>query len=470
MAHDAAVIGAGPNGLAAALTLARAGLSVRLIERNATVGGAARTQELGYIGAIHDLGSAVHPMSMVSPFFEAMKLRDAVDFIIPEISFAHPLADGRVGIAYRDLDRTVESLGTQGAGYQRIFAPVVNRIKGTADTLLHPLLRIPRHPVALAVFGMRAAQLMIPGLGTGEIATAMIAGCGAHTAGGGRGPASSGAGLFLGATAHAGGWPIPRGGSQSISDALAAMFMESDGKIELDTEVTDLNQIDEKTVLFDTSPEAMSKIAGDRLPEKYRKTLETTRRAPGSCVIHYVLNAPVPWQNSELAGAGTIHLGGTAQAIGREERRVRTQVSESPYAIVSQPSTFDDSRAPAGKHVLWAYCHVPNGDPHDMTTLMNKMIEEVAPGFSDTIDYSEAITAPGLAAQNPNLVGGDLSGGMTDLWGMMARPTLSADPWRTPGAGLYLASSSTPPGPAVHGMNGHLAARSALRHEFGITA
>ena len=469
MAHDAAVIGAGPNGLAAALTLARAGLKVRLIERNPTVGGAARTAELGHPGAVHDLGSAVHPMSLVSPFFAHIGLRERVEFVVPEISFAHPLADGRAGIGWRDLARTVDALGPGGRGYQRIFGPVVERMEATADLLLHPLLRIPKQFGALSVFGLRAAQLMVPRLGTSELAAAMIAGCGAHTAGGGRGPSATGAGLFLGATAHSGGWPIPVGGSQAISDALATMFTEAGGSIELDTEVTELAHIPEKTVLFDTSPEAMARIAGNRLPEKYGKRLLATRRAPGSCVIHYVLNAPVPWRNAELADAGTVHLGGTAAQIGREERRVRTGTSASPYAIISQPSRFDPSRAPEGKHVLWAYCHVPNGDPRDMTEAMNRQIEAVAPGFTDTIEYSEAVTAPGLQAQNPNLVGGDLSGGMTDMLGMLVRPTLSADPWSTPAQGLYLASSSTPPGPAVHGMNGYLAAQSALRREFGIT-
>ena len=468
MAFDAAVIGAGPNGLAAALTLARAGLSVRLIERNPGVGGAARTRELGYPGAVHDLGSAVHPMSLVSPFFRSIGLRKHVDFIVPEISFAHPMADGRAGIAWRDLGRTVQGLGAEGPGYRRLLGPVVERMEDTADLLLHPLLRVPRHPVALAAFGLRAAQLMAPRLGTGELAAAMIAGCGAHTAGGGRGPSATGAGLFLAAAAHSAGWPIPRGGSQAISDALAHLFTEAGGSIELDTEVKDLAQVPEKTVLFDTSPEAMAAIAGTRLPEKYATRLKGTRRAPGSCVVHYVLNAPVPWANAELADAGTVHLGGTAAQIGRVERRANTETSAFPYVIVSQPSRFDPSRAPAGKHVLWAYCHVPHGDPSDLTAAITRQLEAVAPGFTDTVEYSQAVTAPGLQAQNPNLVGGDISGGRTDMLGMLVRPVLSTDPWSTPARGLYLASSSTPPGPAVHGMNGHLAALSALRREFGI--
>lgn len=245
------------------------------------------------------------------------------------------------------------------------------------------------------------------------------------------------------------------------------MFVEAGGHIELNTEVTDRAEIPEKTVIFDSSPEALAKIAGSALPQKYSAVLNRTRRGPGSCLVHYVLNAPVPWRNSELAQAGTIHLGGTAGQIGRDERRIRTRVSAGPYVIVSQPSAFDSSRAPAGKHVLWAYTHVPNGYPGDMSETMNRQLEVVAPGFINTIDHVQTTTAPGLAVQNPNLVGGDISGGATDLRGMLARPVLSPDPWRTPAKGIYLASSSTPPGPAVHGMCGYLAAQSALRHEFG---
>lgn len=466
---DAAVIGAGPNGLAAALTLARAGLSVRLIERNKQVGGGARTLELGYPGAVHDVGSAVHPMALASPFFASIGLREKVDFVVPELSFAHPLPGGRAALAWRELERTVSGLGAQGPGYRRLLGPIVERIDSTADTLMHELLRVPRHPVALAVFGLRAAALVVPGLGTGESSAALLAGLSAHTAGGGRGPASTGAGLFLGATAHAGGWPIPVGGSQSISNALAAMLRQAGGSIELDTEVRHLAEIGERVVLFDTSPEALAEIAAPVLPDRYLRALRGTRRPPGSCVVHYVLNAPVPWLRPELADAGTVHLGGSAGMVRREERRVRTGISRAPYAIVSQPSRFDPSRAPAGKHVLWAYCHVPHGDPSDMGAIMTAQIEAVAPGFADTIVHAQTITAPGLQAQNPNLLGGDLSGGATDLLGMVRRPVLSADPWKTPAKGIYLASSSTPPGPAVHGMNGHLAARSALRREFGIS-
>lgn len=465
---DVAVIGAGPNGLAAALTLARAGLSVRLLERNSQVGGAARTLELEYPGAIHDLGSAVHPMALASPFFASIGLRERVEFVVPELSFAHVLPGGRAALAWRELERTVSGLGAQGPGYRRLLAPLVKRIDATAQMLLHPLTRIPRHPEALAVFGLRAAQLMVPGLGTGESSAALLAGLSAHTAGGGRGPAATGAGLFLGATAHAGGWPIPRGGSQSISNALAAMLLEAGGSIELDTEVRHLAEVSERVILFDTAPEALAQIAAPVLPERYLRVLRGTRRPPGSCLVHFVLNAPVPWSVPELADAGTIHLGGSASMVRREERRVRSSVSTAPYAILSQPSRFDASRAPAGRHVLWAYCHVPNGDPSDMSEVLRAQIEAAAPGFTDTIVHTQAVTAPGLAAQNPNLRGGDISGGATDLLGMIRRPVLSSDPFKTPAKGIYLASSSTPPGPAVHGMNGYLAAKSALRREFGI--
>lgn len=466
-----AVIGSGPNGLAAAAVAARAGLDVTVYEANDTLGGAARTQPLDGSQARFDLGSAVHPMALQSPAMRELGVLDEVDFIIPELSFAHVL-DDRTACAWRDLERTAQELGAGGELYSRLLSFLVQRMDELGDTLLNPLLKVPSHPATLAAFGAST----LGGMGLKDLfsakherAAALYAGCSAHVAGGSRGPANAGAGLFLAAAAHAKGWPIPRGGSQAITDALAGQVRAHGGRLHTGRRITSLGQLSEDIVLFDTSAEMAGRIAGNRLPQKLSAALAKTRRSPGSCLVHYVLSEPVPWKDPVLAQAGTVHLGGTAAQVGRAEREARRRAPGKPFMIVSQPSVFDGSRAPQGRQVLWAYCHVPLGSPADMSGRIRSMIEAAAPGFGDLILESHVVTAQGLEKQNAALVGGDLSGGTMDLLGSVRRPLVSTDPWYLRSKGLYLVSSAVPPGPSVHGMGGFLGAKSMLEREFGIS-
>lgn len=471
---DVEIVGSGPNGLAAAVTLARAGLSVRVYERMAQLGGGAGTREDVAPGFWHDTCSAVHPLAVASPFFRAFGLARRVEFVTPEVSFAHPLApsEGGSGMAYRDLDRTVDGLGADGPAYRRLLAPLAARALEVARFTGSPLLRVPPHPVVTARFGMRALAQGSPLWNAGfdgHIAPAMITGVAAHAIAPQPSPVAAAAGLALQAHAHAGGWPIPRGGSQAISDALAADLRAHGGEIVTSHEVTSLDELTARAVILDVTPRALIRLAGDRMPAGYRRRLERFRYGSGAAKVQFALSDPVPWRDERVAHAGTVHLGGTRARIAAGERDVLAgRHAASPYVLVSQPSVFDDTRAPAGGYALWTYTHVPTGSTVDQTDAVIRAIEEFAPGFRDVIIASRATTAAELEEHNPNYIGGDIAAGAATLGQLLARPVLSLDPWRTPLRGVYLTGASTAPGPGVHGQSGWFAARSALQHEFGI--
>lgn len=474
-AVDAIVVGAGPNGLAGAVTLARAGLKVRVYERDAQPGGGAATRELTLPGFRHDVCSAVHALAFVSPFFRAFGLRERVEFATPNTSFAHPLDGGRAAIAYRDLAATAAGLGRDGRNYARLMGPLVARAGQIAEITGSSLVRLPRHPLTLARFGLRAAAQ-----GTAlwnlpfhdDEAPALLTGVAAHTILAQPSIAAAGAGLLLGTHAHAEGWPIPVGGSQAIIDALVADLEAHGGEVICGHEVTSLAELDDARVaLLDVTPRALVRMAGSRMPARYRRTLSRFRYGGAVAKVDFALSAPAPWANAEVGRAGTVHVGGTRAEIARAENDVNQgRHPDRPYVLASQPTLFDPSRAPAGAHTLWAYTHVPAGSDQDRTEAVIAQLERYAPGFRDTILATASRTAVEVAAHNPNYVGGDIAAGAPTLRQLARRPTLSPDPWRTPIPGVYLATASAAPGPGVHGLAGWHAARSALRHEFGLPA
>ncbi|SEB75344.1 Phytoene dehydrogenase-related protein [Paramicrobacterium humi] len=471
---DAVVVGSGPNGLAAAVTLARAGLSVRVYEKGATIGGGARTAELTLPGFHHDVCSAVHPMAYASPFFQRFRLHERIEFAIPPLSYAHPLDGARAGRAWIDLQRTADELGADGEAWRSLFLPLLERTEDVSDFVSRSMLTIPRHPITLARFGLRVLEQGSPAWNlrwkTAE-APAMLTGVFAHTIRPLPGLAPAAAGLVLALYAHAGGWPIPIGGSQAIVDALAADAVAHRAEIVTDHEISSLAELPRaRAVILDTSAAGLQQIAGDRLPPAYARWLDRFHFGQAVAKVDFALSGPVPWAASDLAKTATLHLAGTRADIARSERQVaRGRHPDDPYVLVSQPSQFDATRAPTGKHVLWAYTHVPRGSTLDRTEAITRQIERFAPGFRDLIIASSARTAVDLDNYNPNYVGGDIAAGDVNLRQLIARPVPSPDPWRTPVPGLYLCSASTPPGPGVHGLGGWRAALSALRHEFGYT-
>ena len=471
---DAIVVGAGPNGLAAAVVLARAGLSVRVYERENIIGGGARTEELTLPGFLHDVCSAVHPQALSSGFFRAFELEKRLDFVVPEISYAHPLDGGRSGIAWRDLDRTADGLGADGAAWKRLLGPLVRHADQVAQFAGSQVLQLPRHPITLARLGLRILEQGSRGWNLRfreDLAPAMLTGVNVHAIRPVPSLSTAAAGLVLATTGHARGWPIPIGGSRSIIDALAGDLLAHGGEIVAGTEITSVAELPPaRVILFDVSPRALSRIAGDRLPDRYRRSLEKFRYGNAVAKVDFALSAAVPWTDDRLAQAATLHVGGTRQEIETSEADVAAgRHPEDPYVLVSQPTVLDPSRAPKGKHVLWAYTHVPRGSAEDRTEAITAKIERYAPGFRDTILASASRSAVEVERDNPNYIGGDIAAGDVTIAQLLARPVLSPTPWRTAAPGLYLCSSSTPPGPAVHGLAGYYAAMTALRDEFGVT-
>jgi phytoene dehydrogenase-like protein len=470
---DVAVVGAGPNGLAAAVTMARAGLSVRVHERNSTIGGGARTAELTLPGFHHDVCSAVHPMALASGFFRRFGLAERMELVVPEVSYGHPLDGGRAGIAYRDLERTAQELGPDGDAWRRLMGPLAREADRVAQFAGSPLLRIPAHPLTALRFGLRSLEQGSPLWNlrfTGDVAPAMLTGVAAHSIRTMPSPSTAGAALSLGAYAHGRGWPVPVGGSQAIVDALAADLVAHGGEIVTDAPITRIEQVQPAhAVMFDVAPKNLASIAHGRLPARYLAALRRFRYGNAAAKVDFALSGPVPWTNEELRKAGTLHVGGTREAIAAAEREVAAgRHSDDPYVLVSQPSAFDGSRAPEGSHVLWAYTHVPRDSDIDQTEAVTRQIERFAPGFRDLVLASSSRTAKDLENYDPNYIGGDIAAGAASLWQLAARPTLSLNPWATPVPGVYLCSSSTPPGPGVHGLAGWYAARRVLAAEFGI--
>lgn len=470
---DAIVVGAGPNGLAAAVVLARAGLSVRVYERDASIGGGARTEQLTLPGFMHDVGSAVHPLALASGFFRSFELKRRITLVTPEISYAQPLDGGRAGIAWRDLGRTVEGLGRDGATWNRLFAPLVRNADAVAQFAGSQILQLPRHPLTVARLGLRILEH-----GTAawnlrwqtEEARAMLTGVNVHAIRPVPSLETAAAGLVLATAAHARGWPVPVGGSRSIVEAMADDIRAHGGEIITATEIHSIADLPPaRAVLFDVSPRALARIAGARLPQGYLRALARFRYGNAVAKVDYALSAPVPWQNAQLARAGTLHVGGTRNEMRASEADVAAgRHPLDPYVLVAQPTPFDASRAPLGSHVLWAYTHVPRGSTEDRTEAITAKIERYAPGFRDTIIASAHRTAVEFERHNPNYIGGDISAGDVSLAQLIARPVLSRTPWRTPAPGIYLCSSSTPPGPGVHGLAGYYAAVTALADQFGI--
>ena len=466
--YDAVVVGAGPNGLAAAITIARAGKSVLVREANDTIGGAARSEALTLPGFVHDPYSTVYPLGVGSPFLRTLPLAEhGLEWVHPDAPFAHPFDDGTAALLERSVERTGAWLGGDARQWRRLHEPLVAGWERVAPDILDPV-GIPRHPLLMARFGVRAmlsAERLCRMVFEEDRARALFAGSAAHSGLALDRTATAAYGMMLNVAGHAVGWPFARGGAGRIAEAMASYLESLGGAIETGAPVRSLRELPEaRAVLLDLTPRQILEIAGDRLPPGYRSRLEDFSYGPGVFKMDWALSEPIPWRAAECRRAGTVHLAGSFEEVLESERQPEAgRHPERPYVLLTQPSLFDGARAPEGKHVAWAYCHVPNGSTVDMSARIEAQIERFAPGFRDVVLARQVLFPRDLQARDANLVGGDVNGGGGTVDQLIFRPVVSLNPYSTPVDGLFICSASTPPGGGVHGMCGHNAARAALK-------
>ena len=465
--YDAVIVGAGPNGLAAAITLAAAGRTVLVLEQASEAGGGCRTGELTLPGYLHDVCSAIHPLGVSSPFFRSLNLEQyGLEWIFPPSQLAHPFDDGGIAVLDRSLEITARGLGEDGKKYERLMAPLLRDTDSLMKEILVPI-RFPRHPFLMARFGLnalRTARGLASRFKTRE-ARALLAGCAAHSMVPLDRAGTASFGMVLLLTAHAPGWPLARGGSRSITEAMIRHLEKLGGEIRTSHPVRRLSDLPpHRAAMFDVTPRQMISIAGDALPSIYRRRLQRFRYGPGVFKVDWALDGPIPWRSPQALKSATVHVGGTLEEIEVSEAEAwNGKISERPFVLVAQQSQFDPTRAPEGKQTGWAYCHVPAGSTVDMTAAIEKQIERFAPGFSDRILHRHTMNTHEIETHNPNMIGGDIGGGANTLTQVLGRPLFAWDPYSTPNEKIFLCSSSTPPGGGVHGMCGYSAAKSALK-------
>jgi phytoene dehydrogenase-like protein len=465
---DAIVVGSGPNGLACAVELARSGVEVTLLEAEERIGGGTRTSELTLPGLLHDDCSATHPMAIASPFLRSLDLeKHGLEWLLPEVSLAHPLDDGTAGVMFRSLDQTARGLGEDGAGWKRVFGSSSAHFGSLLPDMLKPIIHVPRHPLRLARFGIPSAApatLLAKTWQTPQ-ARALFGGVAAHSFAPLTRPMSSAVGCALIDANHAFGWPVAKGGSMSIAEALASVLRKHGGRIETGRRVTSFGELEEADVVaFDLAPGDVAGVMGDRLPGRVARAYRRYRHGPGAFKLDFAVEGGVPWANEACARAGTVHVAGTFEELVAAEAAInRGEMPERPFVLVGQQYLADPSRSKGDVHPVWVYAHVPNGYEGDATEAVLGQIERFAPGFRERIVATATRDPAELRTYNANYVGGDIITGANTPWQTLIRPRLALDPYSTGVKGVYICSAATPPGAGAHGMNGYNAARSALR-------